>query len=231
MSTSSPPPLPPRAAAARPARPPRRAADPRRLRLPRRRARQRDRARAHAELAPVARDVPAHDDRRIGAACRPAATGRWATPKSATSTSARAASSTRTSRGSTTRSRRRVRARIPCCGAVETARARQSTLHVLGLAVAGRRAQPRAADRRDGRAGRAARRARRRARVPRRPRHAAAQRARVAARPWTRVCARIAGARIASICRPLLRDGPRPALGAARRQGTRTRSARRPRPR
>ncbi len=102
-------------------------------------------------------------------------------------------------------------------GAVAAARSGGATLHVFGLAVAGRRAQPRAADRRDGRDGRGRRRAARpRPRVSRRPRHAAAERRRLARRAAGSL--RAPSRRTHRIDRrPLLRDGPRPALGARRR--------------
>ena len=85
-----------------------------------------------------------------------------------------------------------------------------------GAPVAGRRAQPRAADRRDGRTrGRPRRGTNLRARVPRRPRHATAQRVRIAFVHAGRV--RAASRRANRVGRrPLLRDGPRPALGARR---------------
>ena len=62
--------------------------------------------------------------------------------------------------------------------------------------------------------------ARLRARLPRRPRHAAAQRRRVARSTWQDVCARLPDAPHRDHRRPLLRDGPRPALGARRRRPT-----------
>ena len=110
--------------------------------------------------------------------------------------------------------------------AVDAARGRGDHAARAGAPVAGRRAQPRAADRRDGRPRRRPRRAAGlRARLPRRPRHAAAQRRRVA---------RVHGGRVRAPPgradrvdrRPLLRDGPRPALGA-RRAGLRPAGRRR----
>ena len=55
-----------------------------------------------------------------------------------------------------------------------------------------------------------------RARLSRRPRHAAAAARRASLAFMDARLRELSGARIASICRPLLRDGPRPALGARR---------------
>ena len=162
------------------------------------------------------RALPARPHRRLRERRRACPTGRWATARSATSTSAPGASSIRTSCASTRRSADGSFYENPTLVAtIEAAKASGGTLHLFGLtspgnvhAVAGSRV-------RGVRAGQAARPdARRLARVPRRPRHAArvggglSARRRQAPGRDRRRRAGVGG-------RPLLRDGPRQALGPA----------------
>ena len=83
---------------------PARAGHPRRLGAGRAGPGQRDLARRDAGLRPPLGALPAHPALRPGPRRRPARRARWATPRSATSTSAPARSSSRTWPGSTTRS-------------------------------------------------------------------------------------------------------------------------------
>ena len=78
------------------------AGHPRRLGAGRAGPRQRDLARRDAGLRRALGALPAHPALRPGPRRRPARRARWATPRSATSTSAPARSSSRTWRGSTT---------------------------------------------------------------------------------------------------------------------------------
>ena len=196
----------------------------------RRRARQRDQQRAHAALGRAPGDVAAHDDRRLRACASDCPRARWATPKSATSTSAPAASSTRTSRASTTRSRPASSRRNPVLNDAIARRARTRRARCTCWACS----RPAACTATSGRSPRwssspraAGVRAIRRARLPRRPRHAAAGAPAASLAFMDDVCAAPSGRAHRLDRRPLLRDGPRPALGP-RRAGLRP-ARRRPR--
>ena len=203
-------------------RPAGRAADPRRLRLPRRRARQRDRARDESRTGT-----------RCGATC----------PHTTIDASELHVGLPRGQMGNSEVGHLNIGAgrvvyqdftRIDHaiangefapirCWPTRSPRpkANRTTLHVLGLLSPGRRPQPRAADRGDGRHGGERRRAARpRPRLSRRPRHAAEERGRVARLHATAVCAPAPRRAHRVDRRPLLRDGPRPALGPRARRPT-----------
>ena len=171
---------------------------------------------ALADTPVVRRAVGALPARAADApAARPSACprGRWATPRSATSTSAPARSCRRTSRGSTTRSptarwreNEALRAalggaeRVHLIGLVSDGGVHSSEEHLkalIGLAAELERAGPR------------------RPRLHRRPRHVADVR-RGVGRGGRGDLPRAGAGRVGSVDRPLLRDGPRPALGAHR---------------
>ncbi len=231
---ANPPPSPAaRATRRRAGRAPGGAADPRRLRLPRGRARQRDHARRYAALARAARDVPAYDDRRIGAARRASRRpdGQFGSrppqhrrgPRRLPGFHAdRRRDPRRAIRAQCGAGRRR---RHRACGQRDAARARAF--------VAGRRAQPRASTGRDGGDGGV------RAALPRVAVHAfldgrdTPPRSAGASLDFMEsVCARFRERTDRLALRALLRDGPRQALGAGcpgvradrrRRRGTRRR--------
>ena len=193
----------------------------------------------------LARALPAHRRSTRPSCASGCPRARWATPRSATSTSVPA----RRLPGLHAHRRRDPRRRVRAQPGAERrdrhrARAPARTLHVLGLLSPGRRAQPRAADRGD---GRARRRAPARA-VPSRV-HAfldgrdtpPQQRRRLARVAWRRSARGMPGARIASICGryyamdrdqrwdrvaqayELLVDGDAPFTAASARAGARRR--------
>ena len=160
--------------------------------------------------------APAHDADREGRGRRPARRARWATPRSATSTSAPARSCRRTSRASTTRSRT---ARWPrtrrCATRLRRRRARAPDRAGLRRRRALLRPAPEGADR-----------ARRRAQAsPDLVVHAFTDGRDTSPTPAPaslasveELAARRAPGAIGIGHRPLLRDGPRQALGPRRRR-------------
>ena len=129
------PPDAPSARAGEPAGALARAGDPRRLRPGAGRPRERRLPGQHADLRRALGLLSAHDPLRPPAATSGCPTARWATPRSATSTSAPARSSSRTWRGSTTRSPTAASSRTRRCAPPAAPRASpaRGRLHAIGL--------------------------------------------------------------------------------------------------